>query len=164
MASTAISKAAAGVCCGTVSSHIIRRCGVVALSSAVLPSHHAQQAPHHAAATANNNNATTARSYHVAAATPRGSSSLNSSGDSRIRAQQQQQQQNAATFPSSVRSFATGGGTKKDFYELLGVPKNADKAAIKKAYFQLAKKYHPDTNKVRKTTSPFWNVFRRLLD
>ena len=35
---------------------------------------------------------------------------------------------------------------KRDYYEVLGVDRNADDAAIKKAYRQLAKKYHPDMN------------------
>ena len=36
---------------------------------------------------------------------------------------------------------------KRDFYEVLGIDKNADEATIKKAYRKLAKKYHPDMNK-----------------
>lgn len=35
---------------------------------------------------------------------------------------------------------------KRDYYEVLGVSRDADDATLKKAYRQLAKKYHPDMN------------------
>jgi len=35
----------------------------------------------------------------------------------------------------------------KDYYDILGVSKNADQTAIKKAFRKLARQYHPDVNK-----------------
>lgn len=44
---------------------------------------------------------------------------------------------------------------KRDYYEVLGVDKNATQEEIKKAYRQIAKKYHPDVNPSKEAADIF---------
>jgi len=43
--------------------------------------------------------------------------------------------------------MSTKDFVEKDYYKVLGVPKDATEAEIKKAYRKLAREYHPDANK-----------------
>lgn len=48
---------------------------------------------------------------------------------------------------SSRALFSQAFDTNKDYYKILGVAQGATDKQIKAAYFELAKKYHPDVNK-----------------
>lgn len=53
----------------------------------------------------------------------------------------------AVTFAVCVLMITELILAKKDYYDILGVPKDATERQIKKAFHKLAMKYHPDKNK-----------------
>ena len=55
--------------------------------------------------------------------------------------------QSALTFAICVFMITELILAKKDYYDILGVPKEATERQIKKAFHKLAMRYHPDKNK-----------------
>ncbi|MBN3298378.1 dnaJ homolog subfamily B member 9a [Amia ocellicauda] len=55
--------------------------------------------------------------------------------------------QSALTFAVWILMISELILAKKDYYDILGVPKDASERQIKKAFHKLAMKYHPDRNK-----------------
>jgi len=62
-----------------------------------------------------------------------------------------------SNFYQTPKMSLFGGSTdkKRDLYGVLEVAKGANKDDIKKAYFKLAKQYHPDVNKTPEAKEKF---------
>lgn len=66
---------------------------------------------------------------------------------------------------SQLKCFVSG---YTDPYEVLGLSRDADKAAIKSAYLKLAKLYHPDRNpgndEAKRKFETVHNAYRQVLE
>jgi molecular chaperone DnaJ len=58
----------------------------------------------------------------------------------------------------------TGAGTKREYYEVLGVPEDATKEQVKAVYRRLALRYHPDRNKNPAAQEKFKEISRAYAE
>ena len=54
---------------------------------------------------------------------------------------------NTSSFRDSTQKRTFANKKDEDYYEILGVPKDATKQTLKKEFYKLVKKWHPDHNK-----------------
>ncbi|MGI4776391.1 MAG: DnaJ domain-containing protein, partial [Janthinobacterium lividum] len=54
--------------------------------------------------------------------------------------------------------------SKRDYYEVLGVDKSISNTDLKKTYYKLAKKYHPDSNPNDKAAVEKYKVINEAYD
>jgi len=60
--------------------------------------------------------------------------------------------------------MAAGEPNKREYYEILGIEKNATKSEVKAVYLKLALKYHPDRNRNRDAEEKFKEISRAYTE